>query len=158
MIYKERKCNIENGAGYGVRPCYRDVRGSSRWFVGAKLRLEEKFSGDSFGKLQELLQKRRASQPIGKLSCGSVFTNPTGDFAGRLIETSGLKGSRIGGAIVSEKHANFILNENNASATDIERLILHIQEVVKYKTGVILETEVKIVGTSMSSSLGKIRE
>ena len=140
------------------RPCYRDVRGSSRWFVGAKLRLEEKFSGDSFGKLQELLQKRRASQPIGKLSCGSVFTNPTGDFAGRLIETSGLKGSRIGGAIVSEKHANFILNENNASATDIERLILHIQEVVKYKTGVILETEVKIVGTSMSSSLGKIRE
>ena len=53
-----------------------------------------------------------------------------------------------------EKHANFILNENNASATDIERLILHIQEIVKYKTGVILETEVKIVGDSMSSSLG----
>ena len=138
-------------------PCYRDVKGSSRWFVGAKLRVEEKFSGDSFGKLQALLQKRRATQPIGKLSCGSVFTNPTGDFAGRLIEISGLKGSRIGGAVVSEKHANFILNENNASATDIERLILYVQEIVKHKTGVILEKEVKIVGNSMSSSLGMRR-
>ncbi len=138
-------------------PCYRDVKGSSRWFVGAKLRVEEKFSGDSFGKLQALLQKRRATQPIGKLSCGSVFTNPTGDFAGRLIEISGLKGSRIGGAVVSEKHANFILNENNASATDIERLILYVQEIVKHKTGVILEKEVKIVGNSMSSFLGMRR-
>ena len=137
-------------------PCYRDVRGPARWFVGAKLRTEENFSGDSFEKLQALLQKRRATQPIGKLSCGSVFTNPSGDFAGRLIETSGLKGCRIGGAVVSEKHANFILNENNASATDIERLILHIQDIVKCKTGVILETEVKIVGNSMSRALETI--
>lgn len=134
-------------------PCYRDVKGSSNWFVGAKLRVEENSSRDGFEKLQSLLQKRRATQPIGKLSCGSVFTNPPGDFAGRLIEISGLKGSRIGGAVISEKHANFILNENNASATDIERLILHVQEIVKYKTGVILETEVKIVGNSISSSL-----
>ena len=137
-------------------PCYRDVRGPARWFVGAKLRTEENFLGDSFKKLQALLQKRRATQPIGKLSCGSVFTNPSGDFAGRLIETSGLKGCRIGGAVVSEKHANFILNENNASATDIERLILHIQDIVKCKTGVILETEVKIVGNSMSRALETI--
>ena len=139
-------------------PCYRDVRGPSGWFVGAKLRMEENFLGDGFEKLQALLHKRRATQPIGRLSCGSVFTNPSGDFAGRLIETSGLKGCRIGGAVVSEKHANFILNENNASATDIERLILHVQEVVRYKTGVTLETEVKIVGTSISGFLRMIRE
>ena len=70
-----------------------------------------------------LLEKRRATQPIGEWSCGSVFTNPPGDHAARLIEATGLKGFRIGGAVVSTKHANFILNEGEASARDIESLI-----------------------------------
>ena len=79
-------------------------------------------------------------------NAGSVFKNPQGDHAARLIESCGLKGYRIGGAVVSQKHANFIINDNNASADDIESLIKHVQRTVRDQQGVELKTEVRIVG------------
>jgi UDP-N-acetylmuramate dehydrogenase len=96
--------------------------------------------------VRALLERRRASQPIGEWSCGSVFTNPPGDHAARLIEAAGLKGFRIGGASVSEKHANFIINHGQASAADLERLIGHVRETVERVHGVQLTPEVRIVG------------
>ena len=90
--------------------------------------------------------KRKATQPIGQPSCGSVFTNPPGDHAARLIESAGLKGCRIGGAEVSPKHANFIINTGDATAADIETLLRHVAEEVERVHGVCLETEVRIVG------------
>jgi UDP-N-acetylmuramate dehydrogenase len=78
-----------------------------------------------------------------------VFRNPDGHYAARLIEDCGLKGKRIGGAVISTKHANFIINENKASAADIESLIILIQKTVKHKHGVLLQTEVRIVGEKL---------
>ena len=86
----------------------------------------------------KFLSNRKVSQPIGFFSCGSVFINPKDQFAGKLIEECGLKGLRIGGAVVSEKHANFILNDKKASATDIEDLIELVRDAV-CKTGITLE-------------------
>ena len=93
-----------------------------------------------------LLARRKATQPIGEWSCGSVFTNPPGDHAARLIDTAGLKGHRIGGARVSEMHANFIVNDGTASAADIEQLIGHVMTTVERVHGVQLKPEVRIVG------------
>jgi UDP-N-acetylmuramate dehydrogenase len=96
--------------------------------------------------IRALLEKRKATQPIGEWSGGSTFTNPPGDHAARLIEAAGLKGHRIGGASVSMKHANFIINHGDATAADIEALILHVQAVVEAQAGVRLTPEVRIVG------------
>jgi UDP-N-acetylmuramate dehydrogenase len=115
------------------------------WFVGARLSFEHK-PGANEAEVRELLERRKASQPIGEWSCGSVFTNPPGDHAARLIEAAGLKGFRIGGASVSEKHANFIINHGQASAADLERLIGHVRETVERVHGVQLTPEVRIVG------------
>jgi UDP-N-acetylmuramate dehydrogenase len=93
-----------------------------------------------------LLARRKESQPIGEWSCGSVFTNPPGDHAARLIESAGLKGYRIGDASVSQKHANFIINHGTARAADLERLIEHVQATVERVQGVSLHPEVRIVG------------
>lgn len=87
----------------------------------------------------------RKSQPTGP-SAGSVFVNPGGDFAGRLIEACGLKGYRVGGAIVSDMHANFILNTGNATAADIKRVIAHVKSVVQKKAGVTLKEEISYLG------------
>ncbi|MDE7034036.1 MAG: UDP-N-acetylmuramate dehydrogenase [Mucispirillum sp.] len=95
---------------------------------------------------KEILAKRKEKQPLHKPSCGSVFKRPKGNYAGTLIEKCGLKGCRIGGAEVSSKHANFILNEDNASSSDIYNLILHIQKTVYDKTGIQLEPEVRMIG------------
>jgi len=98
-------------------------------------------------RIRELLARRIATQPLNLPNAGSVFRNPPGDHAARLIEGAGLKGFAVGGARVSEKHANFIVNaERRASAADIETLIEHIRRVVAEKTGVTLETEVRIIG------------
>lgn len=96
--------------------------------------------------LREMLASRRETQPVGQPSCGSVFRNPPGDHAARLIEASGLKGYAIGNAQVSEKHANFIINTGDARADDIEDLLLHVQAVVEREHGVVLQPEVRIVG------------
>src|SRR4029453_9253858 len=98
-------------------------------------------------RIKELLARRIATQPLGLPNAGSVFRNPGGDHAARLIEACGLKGSAIGGARVSEKHANFIVNpEGRASAADIEALIAHVRAVVRQRTGVDLVPEVLVVG------------
>ena len=125
---------------------YRSVAGpADEWFVAAQLEFERK-PGVNAGEIAALLEKRRETQPIGEWSCGSVFTNPPGDHAARLIETAGLKGFRIGDASVSEKHANFIINHGAARAADIEALIEHVRRTVALVHHVELATEVRIVG------------
>ncbi len=126
---------------------YRHVSGpANEWFVAAHLKLN---SGDAMAataRIKELLDRRNASQPIGQPSCGSVFRNPPGDFSGRLIEACGLKGQCIGGACVSEKHANFIINSGNATAAEIEAMITLVITTVEQQQGVRLIPEVHIVG------------
>ncbi len=115
------------------------------WFLGALLTFERR-PGAHAGEVRALLDRRKASQPIGEWSCGSVFTNPPGDHAARLIETAGLKGFRLGDASVSTKHANFIINHGKARAAEIEQLIGHVQDTVERHHGVRLQPEVKILG------------
>ena len=103
-------------------------------------------------RIKELLARRIATQPLGMPNAGSVFRNPDGDHAARLIESCGLKGYTIGGARVSEKHANFIVNPaGEASAADIEALIVHVRHTVRVRTGVDLEPEVRIIGEKLAS-------
>jgi len=97
-------------------------------------------------RIKELLARRIATQPLSLPNAGSVFRNPPGDHAARLIEACGLKGRRIGAAEVSAKHANFIVNTGGARAADIEALIDEVRAVVQAKTGVALIPEVRIVG------------
>ncbi|MDR2876364.1 MAG: UDP-N-acetylmuramate dehydrogenase [Methylobacillus sp.] len=116
------------------------------WFVAAWFQLRAGESGEAEEKIKALLAKRLATQPLNLPNAGSTFRNPAGDFAARLIEASGLKGYRIGGAQVSELHANFIVNTGDATADDIERLIAHMRDEVLQKQGVELQREVKIIG------------
>ncbi|GIX21690.1 MAG: UDP-N-acetylenolpyruvoylglucosamine reductase [Gammaproteobacteria bacterium] len=126
---------------------YRSVEGPpGEAFLGARFVFPPDEDGREGARIKELLALRGARQPIGRASCGSVFRNPPGDHAGRLIEAAGLKGARRGGAVVSDKHANFILNEGGASAAQIEALIEHVRAVVAERFGVRLQTEVVIVG------------
>lgn len=126
---------------------YRSVRGpEEEWFVGCVLRLEPGDVAASRVKIRSLLARRNETQPTNQPSCGSVFRNPDGDFSARLIEACGLKGQARGGAQVSEKHANFIVNTGNASAADIEALIFHVRDEVWRRQGVELVPEVRIVG------------
>jgi UDP-N-acetylmuramate dehydrogenase len=91
--------------------------------------------------------RRVASQPHGSANAGSIFKNPPGDFAGRLVEAAGLKGTRVGGARISERHANFIVNDGTARATDVQALMQQAQRVVWERSGVWLEPEVRLVGS-----------
>ena len=116
------------------------------WFVSAEIELAIDHEKNAERCIRELLDKRSESQPTGLPSCGSVFRNPAGDYAGRLIEHCGLKGKKIGGAIISEKHGNFIINTGNATSEDIESLILLAQKTVQELCNVTLVPEVKIVG------------
>ena len=95
---------------------------------------------------KDLMETRKAKQPLHLPSCGSVFKRPAGHFAGKLIEDSGLKGKKIGGAKVSKLHCGFIVNVDNATTNDVLDLIELIQKTVKSKFGIQLETEVKIIG------------
>jgi UDP-N-acetylmuramate dehydrogenase len=97
-------------------------------------------------RLDEIRHWRQAHQPLGLPSAGSVFRNPDGDSAGRLIEAAGLKGTRIGGAVVSEKHANFIVNDEKGSATDVRSLAEHVRAEVLARDGIALEFEIEFVG------------
>ena len=117
----------------------------SEWFVSARLRFDEDPDADPKA-IRELLARRKELQPIGLPSCGSVFRNPPDDHAARLIEASGLKGFAIGGAVVSDKHANFIINTGAATATDIEAVINYIHDTVADQHGVDLIPEVRIMG------------
>lgn len=129
---------------------YRHVRGKTaaeEWFTGAWFALAAGDAATSRARIKDLLARRIASQPLSLPNCGSVFRNPPGDHAARLIEACGLKGFCLGGACVSTKHANFIVNaEGRATAGDIEALIAHVARTVLARHGVALETEVHIVG------------
>jgi UDP-N-acetylmuramate dehydrogenase len=126
---------------------YRSVKNTNNeWFLSANLTLESGDTETSIQKIKTLLDTRAKTQPTNQPSCGSVFKNPEGDFAARLIEVTKLKGYSIGGASVSEKHANFIVNTGNATATDIENLIKYVKRKVQYIHGVELQTEVCMVG------------
>ena len=129
---------------------YRSVTGpANEWFLEATFRFDPDVV-PSMDVLKTMLERRKTTQPLGLPSCGSVFRNPPGDHAARLIEAAGLKGHRIGGAEVSEKHANFIINREDASATDIEELIEHVRQTVLEQHGVSLKHEVRIVGEVQS--------
>jgi len=124
---------------------YRSVQGPpTEWFLSATFALAPDATTSSG--LKAMLARRNATQPLGLPSCGSVFRNPPGDHAGRLIESAGLKGARIGGAVVSEKHANFIVNDGDATAADIEQLIERVRTEVEKASQVRLELEVRLVG------------
>jgi UDP-N-acetylmuramate dehydrogenase len=125
---------------------YRSVTGpANEWFIEAVFRFDPDVE-PSIETLDAMLERRKATQPLGLPSCGSVFRNPPNDHAARLIEACGLKGYSIGGAEVSPKHANFIINTGSATATDVEELIEHVRQTVLDTHGVELVHEVRIVG------------
>ena len=126
---------------------YRHVAGpKEEWFIAGTVELKQGEQTQETAEIKALLKRRNETQPANQPCAGSVFRNPGDDFAGRLIEASGLKGLSIGGAAVSEKHANFIVNTGEATAADIEALILLVQQKIAMEHGVQLQTEVHIVG------------
>ncbi len=126
---------------------YRRVAGpAGEWFVAAHFRLLRDDRKQGKGLIKSLLAKRGATQPTQLPNAGSVFKNPPGDHAARLVEAAGLKGACEGGACVSELHVNFIVNRGHATAADIERLIARVQAEVQARFGVALEVEVRVVG------------
>ena len=126
---------------------YRHVElNDNEWFINCKLNLVRGGVDECENRIRTLLAQRAATQPIGQFSCGSVFRNPPNDYAARLIEFCGLKGKRIGDACISEKHANFIINQGSATATDIENLILYARDTVRQRCDVELIPEVRIIG------------
>jgi UDP-N-acetylmuramate dehydrogenase len=143
-IDRSGACRVRTPTEFDVG--YRSVSGTpAEWFVGATF----EFAVDELANMDEItatLKNRSNSQPIGKLSCGSVFRNPKGQFAAQLIEQAGLKGASCGDAIVSEKHANFVINRGSATASDIETLIETMLIQVERDSGIRLELEVKIIG------------
>jgi UDP-N-acetylmuramate dehydrogenase len=122
---------------------------SSEWFIAAWLQFPRGDGESARQGIKALLSKRIASQPLNLPNAGSVFRNPQGDHAARLIEQCGLKGKQIGGAQVSEQHANFIVNAGAATAADIENLINEVQATVEQQTGVRLQCEVRIIGEAV---------
>ncbi|MFT7235144.1 MAG: UDP-N-acetylmuramate dehydrogenase [Methylophagaceae bacterium] len=126
---------------------YRNVVSpNEEWFISGTVSLKQGDQAQETAEIKTLLKRRNETQPTNQPCAGSVFRNPGNDFAGRLIELSGLKGLSIGGAAISEKHANFIVNTGDATADDIESLILLIQQKIALEHGVELQAEVHIVG------------
>ncbi|MEW6611300.1 MAG: UDP-N-acetylmuramate dehydrogenase [Pseudomonadota bacterium] len=138
---------LQRRAPESFRIGYRSVEGlGDAWFAAAELRLNPDAPTAVNARIREWLERRSQTQPLELPSCGSVFRNPPGDHAARLIESCGLKGWRIGGAQVSEKHANFIVNLGDARAADIETLIRHVAATVEARCGVRLHPEVRVIG------------
>lgn len=127
------------------------VKKNSHIVVEARLKLEHGDYERIQEKISDLTQKREDKQPLEYPSAGSTFKRPEGHFAGKLIQDAGLKGFRVGGAQVSEKHCGFVINKDNAKAEDVLELIAHIQKVVFEKYGIKLETEVLIVGEDLDN-------
>lgn len=119
---------------------------AEEWFIGGWFRFVKGDGAAAREKIKALLQQRIATQPLSQPNAGSVFRNPPGDFAARLIQACGLKGARVGQAQVSEIHANFIVNLGGATAADIEGLIERVEEKVEEMTNVRLIREVRIIG------------
>jgi UDP-N-acetylmuramate dehydrogenase len=120
--------------------------GGEEWFVGGTFAFGPGHAAQAMARIRELLARRVASQPLSEPNAGSVFRNPPGDHAARLIESCGLKGFAVGAAQVSTKHANFIVNKGGARAADIEAVIAHVESTVRAKTGIALVREVRIEG------------
>ncbi len=148
VIARNGTCRTRQAREYQVG--YRQVGApaNDEWFLAAELEFTAADPANA-GEVRRLAQRRKLTQPLGEWSCGSVFTNPPGDHAARLIEAADLKGFRIGGAVVSDKHANFILNEGGATARDLEELIAHLRATVRRVHGIDLVPEVRIVGESL---------
>jgi len=144
----ERKASDFNISYRSVKqkPDANFVLGADEWFVAANLQLQKGERSQSEQKIKSHLARRGATQPTQQPNAGSVFRNPEGDYAARLIESIGLKGYCIGGACVSEKHANFIINTGTATAGDIESLIKYVQKKIKDECGIELIREVRIIG------------
>jgi len=129
---------------------YRSVQGPmGEWFIAGHFGLTPGNEAEGQALIKSLLAKRGASQPTQWPNAGSVFRNPPGDYSARLIERTGLKGFCVGGACVSELHANFIINTGNATAADIETLIEAVRDKVSVAQGVLLEAEVRIIGDKL---------
>lgn len=127
---------------------YRNVEiDENNFFVSASFNLKKNKMNNSQNIIKDLLKDRRRNQPTSLPSCGSVFKNPKNLYAAKILDSLGLKGYRIGGAYVSEKHANFIITEKSAKSKDIEKLISFIQKKVYEVKKISLETEVKFIGT-----------
>ena len=154
-VNRHGEVNIRTAAEYEIGYRHVALRPSSfpaseEWFVAAWLQFSKGEGESARQAIKALLNKRVATQPLNFPNAGSVFRNPKGDHAARLIEACGLKGKRIGGAQVSEKHANFIVNTGTASAEDIENLIDEVRRTVEQQTGICLHPEVRIVGEKKS--------
>ncbi|HYN53477.1 MAG TPA: UDP-N-acetylmuramate dehydrogenase [Methylotenera sp.] len=145
-INRRGELNTRDAADFIASYRHVDMPVADEWFIGAWLNLKAGDAHESTQKIKNLLAQRLASQPLNLPSAGSTFRNPPGDYAARLVEASGLKGYIIGGAQVSEKHANFIVNIGGSNALDIELLIKHMRETVLAKQGVALQQEVKVIG------------
>jgi len=137
--------HVRTPADYAI--AYRSVKGpAGEWFVAAHFHLVPGNRDNGKGLIKSLLSRRGATQPTQLPNAGSVFKNPPGDHAARLIEASGLKGYCIGAACVSDLHANFIVNRGGARAAEIEQLIEHVRRTVHERQGIALESEVRIIG------------
>lgn len=150
----ERRLPAEYAIGYR---CVRRIDGTGPvgLFTAASFAFPSGSSQRARERIRALLKRRIASQPLDQPNAGSVFRNPQGDHAARLIEACGLKGYAFGGARVSEKHANFIVNPHGqATAADIEAIIGHVRTVVSAITGIVLEHEVRIIGDMVQSDQG----
>ena len=131
-----------------LRFSYRALRGLAPGSVilSALFKVRISTRAEVKAEVDRLLAERASRQPLDLPSCGSVFKNPPGGFAGQLIEAAGLKGERIGGAQISTTHANFIVNSGGATASDVISLIAKARALVHCRTGIVLEPEVKILG------------
>jgi UDP-N-acetylmuramate dehydrogenase len=162
----DRRARRRTRAASEFRASYRHIDwpadAAEEWFLSAEMTFEplaavtlatDPLATDPRQRVQSLLQRRRDTQPLGQWSCGSVFKNPPGEHAARLIEAAGLKGYRVGDAQVSEKHANFIVNLGHARAQELEQVIHYVQATVQRVHGVKLETEVQIVGEPAADNI-----
>lgn len=144
-IENRKVCELcANELDFGYR--HSAFSGTGRIITEVAFKLNHGDREEITGKMRELLERRRSKQPLEWPSAGSVFKRPAGNFAGTLIEKCGLKGARVGGAMVSEKHAGFIVNAGGASCGDVLSLIKKIQAEVLEKTDVSLECEIRMVG------------
>jgi UDP-N-acetylmuramate dehydrogenase len=148
VMARDGSCRTRQAREYQVS--YRHVLApaNDEWFLAAELEFTARDAAAA-SLVREQALRRKLTQPLGEWSCGSVFTNPPGQHAAQLIESAGLKGFRIGGAMVAEKHANFILNEGGATARDLEELIAHVRASVLRVHGIELVPEVRVVGEAL---------
>ncbi len=156
VLTVDRRGTLRKRTPREYRVAYRHVEsdaGLEEWFAAAWFMLPRGDGATARLEIKRLLERRMATQPLDLPNAGSVFRNPPGDHAARLIESCGLKGQRLGGAQVSEKHANFIVNLGGASAGDIETLIETVRDTVKARTGVELIREVRILGECVAPAV-----